>query len=259
MEVMNEDIFKNHIAFYHHYGPYEFLIWKSKDYELKDRIDYVFNRMTSTLSISGDLGSAVLSWNTTGNTLNNIADYSKSLGYFVGKMETSDDKYEYDSDTLEKELSDYLGLNDEEEYSLSLEDRQEMKQDLIECFDEFTGEYNLDSDLRAKLIDFDPDWWEGIPNGCRISDRAKLWAVGLQQAMAQIKQHENNVRTFADTQLADMYSLICDLSVSAELYKTKTEKAFQAVRALNVALHDVDDNFERLNEIVEDDQNKGTD
>lgn len=45
---MNKDIFKNHIAFYHHYGPYEFLIWKSKDYELKDRIDYVFNRMTST-------------------------------------------------------------------------------------------------------------------------------------------------------------------------------------------------------------------
>lgn len=77
MEVMNKNIFKNHIAFYHHYGPYEFLIWKSKDYELKDRIDYVFNRMTSTLSISGDLGSAVLSWNTKGNTLDNIVDYNK--------------------------------------------------------------------------------------------------------------------------------------------------------------------------------------
>lgn len=257
---MNKDIFKNHIAFYHHYGPYEFLIWKSKDYELKDRIDYVFNRMTSTLSISGDLGSAVLSWNTTGNTLDNIVDYSKSLSYFIGKMETSDDKYEYDSDALEKELSDYLGLNDEEEYSLSLEDRQEMKQDLIECFDEFTGYYDLDSDLRDKLTDFDPDWWEGIPDGRQISDRARLWALGLQQAMAQIKQHEkNNVRTFADTQLADMYSMICDLSVSAELYKTKTEKAFQAVRALNVAINDVDDNFERLNEIVNDDQNKGID
>ncbi|WP_304974455.1 hypothetical protein [uncultured Limosilactobacillus sp.] len=216
--------------------------------------------MTSTLSISGDLGSAVLSWNTTGNTLDNIVDYSKSLSYFVGKMETSDDKYEYDSDALEKELSDYLGLNDEEEYSLSLEDRQEMKQDLIECFDEFTGEYDLDSDLRDKLTDFDPDWWEGIPDGRQISDRARLWALGLQQAMAQIKQHEkNNVRTFADTQLADMYSMICDLSVSAELYKTKTEKAFQAVRALNVAINDVDDNFERLNEIVNDDQNKGID
>ncbi|MCC4467533.1 hypothetical protein [Limosilactobacillus reuteri] len=174
-------------------------------------------------------------------------------------METSDDKYEYDSDALEKELSDYLGLNDEEEYSLSLEERQEMKQDLIECFDEFTGEYDLDSDLRDKLTDFDPDWWEGIPNGRQISDRARLWALGLQQAMAQIKQHENNVRAFADTQLADMYSMICDLSVSAELYKTKTEKAFQAVRALNVAIHDVGDNFERLNRIVDDDQNKGID
>lgn len=56
-----------------------------------------------------------------------------------------------------------------------------------------------------------------------------------------------------------MYSMICDLSVSAELYKAKTEKAFQAVRALNVALNDVDDKFERLNEIVEEDQNKGID
>ena len=178
---MNKDIFKNHIAFYHHYGPYEFLIWKSKDYELKDRIDYVFNRMTSTLSISGDLGSAVLSWNTTGNTLDNIVDYSKSLSYFVGKMETSDDKYEYDSDALEKELSDYLGLNDEEEYSPSLEDRQEMKQDLIECFDEFTGEYNLDSDLRDKLTDFDSDWWEGIPNG-RPHSRHRLTGKMVSKA-----------------------------------------------------------------------------
>ena len=250
---MRENIFKNHIAFYHHYGPYEFLVWKHKEYRLKDRIDYIFNRMTSTLNISGDLGSAVLSWNTTKNTLNDIADYSKSLGYFVSKMETSDDQYQYDLDAAKKELDDFLGLNDDEHYSMTLEERQELKGDLIECFDNYSGKYDIDPDLRDKLIDFDPDWWEDLPNGRQISDRAKLWALGLQQAMKQVNESEKDRPTFADTQLDDMYSMICDLSVSAELYKTKSDKAFQAVRKLNEALNKVDEAFTLLNENVKED------
>ena len=253
---MNKDIFKNHIAFYHHYGPFEFLVWKHKDYRLKDRIDYIFNRMTSTLSISGDLGSAVLSWNTTGNTLNDIADYSKSLGYFVGKMETSDDKYKYDFDAVDKELEDYLGLNDNEEYSMSLEERQELKGDLLERFDDHSGEYDLDDDLRDKLTDFDPDWWEDLPNGRRVSDRARLWALGLQQAMNQVNESKNIKPKFGDTQLGDMYSMICDLSVSAELYKAKSNEAFQAVRKLNEALSEVDEAFAVLNENVKRDNDE---
>lgn len=161
----------------------EYLVFTTPCHE---KINYLFNRTDSTLSISGDYGCAIFCWGSSRNTLQDIANYSKSLGYFVSKARAGEELWDYDYDLLEEQLDDYLGLSDtnEDDYSLSREQRQELKGNLIENWHGKHG-YQIDSYLESKLIDFDPDWWEALPEGKDISDYAIFYARGLQMWLEQ--------------------------------------------------------------------------
>ena len=151
-----------------------------------EKIDYLFNRTDSTLSISGGYGCAIFCWGSNRNTLQDIADCSKNLGHFMSKACGGDNLWDYDYDILEEELDDYLGLSDtsEDDYSLSREQRQKLKGNLIENWRGKYG-YQIDSYLEEKLIDFDPAWWETLPEGKDFSDFVIAYARGLQMWLEQ--------------------------------------------------------------------------
>ena len=161
----------------------EHLVFTTPSHE---KIDYLFNLTDSTLSISGGYGCAIFCWGSNRNTLQDIANYSKSLGYFISKARGGDNLWNYDYDLLEEQLDDYLGLSDtsEDDYSLPREQRQKLKGNLIENWRGKYG-YQIDSYLEDKLIDFDPDWWEALPEGKDISDCVISYARGLQMWLEQ--------------------------------------------------------------------------
>lgn len=178
--------FNNHVFEYKCFdNKIEYLAYKDPEYEWKNRINYLFDRSSSTLSISGDFGCAVFCWDSSRNTLRDIAKYSKSLGYFASKARAAEKLWDYDYSLLNEQLNDYLGLSDEnDDYYLSKSERQELKESLLESWNERSG-YYMNSDLERKLADFDPDYWENLPDGKVISDWIKAYAYGLQKWLEQ--------------------------------------------------------------------------
>ncbi len=163
----------------------EYLACKDREYEWINRINYLFDRSSSTLSISGDFGFAVFCWYSSQNTLRDIAQYRKDLGYFASKAKAAEELWNYDYGLLDEQLNDYLGLSDEnDDYYLSKSERQELKESLLESWNE-KGGYCMSSDLEGKLADFDPDYWENLPDGKVISDWIKAYAYGLQKWLEQ--------------------------------------------------------------------------
>ena len=115
--------FNNHVFEYKCFdNKIEYLACKDPEYEWKNRINYLFDRSSSTLSISGDFGFAVFCWYSSQNPLRDIAEYSKDLGYFASKV---------------------------------------------------------------KAAEFDPDYWENLPDGKVISDWIRDYASGLQKWLDQ--------------------------------------------------------------------------
>lgn len=178
--------FNNHVFKYKCFdNKIEYLACKDPEYEWKNRINYLFDRSSSTLSISGDFGCAVFCWYSGHNTLRDIAKYSKSLAYFASKACAAEKLWDYDYGLLDEQLNDYLGLSDEnDDYYLSKLERQELKESLLESWNE-RGGYYMSSDLEGKLTDFDPDYWDNLPDGKVISDWIRDYASGLQKWLDQ--------------------------------------------------------------------------
>lgn len=164
----------------------EYLACKDPEYEWKNRINYLFDRSSSTLSISGDLGFAVFCWYSSQNTLRDIAEYSKDLGYFASKVKAAEELWSYDYSLLDEQLNDYLRLsNENDDCYLSKSERQELKNSILESWDDRTG-YYMSSDLETKIaVEFDPDYWENLPDGKVISDWIRDYASGLQKWLDQ--------------------------------------------------------------------------
>ena len=179
--------FNNHVFKYKCFdNKIEYLACKDPEYEWKNRINYLFDRSSSTLSISGDLGFAVFCWYSSQNTLRDIAKYSKDLGYFVSKVKAAEELWSYDYNLLDEQLNDYLRLSDEnDDCYLSKSERQELKNSILESWDDRT-DYHMSSDLETKIaVEFDPDFWENLPDGKVISDLIKAYASGLQKWLEQ--------------------------------------------------------------------------
>ena len=177
---------------------------------------FVFDEEANVLTISGDLGHAVVrtDWKLTPETFVD-AFHVKNLHYFNEKIEAAESQYCFDADDFAEELDEWAeewprcrededeGEGEEEEvddddgeYSedgFTGDEVEELKGALTEAF---TWEHGvelalLDPSARALLDKLDSECWEWIESaGKRYDYRMFCWVSGLNMAMEQLAAHD---------------------------------------------------------------------
>ncbi len=157
-------------------GSIQILNWQ-KPGTVWYRIRYVFDREGGRIYISGDLGEAVVwpTWPATfGATCGAVCGgtYIVNEHYFLEKVVTSSDRYEYDREEAEKAVRENCPGIDEDDLEIVMSD-----------FVDSWGLAHIESEARDILEGFDRDYWEWFTTAGRSVDgRIYLWLVGLKMA-----------------------------------------------------------------------------
>ena len=181
-----QEKFADHVAVYCDYGNVATLTWAKpgrRDYSMR----YVFDTVGHTMTISGDLGYAVVC-PTCKVDLKNCADaFRNSIDYFAEKIKAASNRYVYDDSLAREELRERL-LSDNLTRKQKAE-REALIDDIMEDFDMGQdGVKVLDVETSNKLNRIDSDAWEWIGTiGRRYHLRVYLWMYGLQMAWEQVK------------------------------------------------------------------------
>lgn len=180
--------FKNHVATYCDYGNVATLTW-AKPGTKEHSIRFVFDREFQTVTITGDLGEAVL-WPTCKCDLEHCAKaFGSSIDYFTEKIRTSSDMFIYDEKEAEAELREYLL-----EEHLTLEERAERElliSTIMEDFSRDTGVREMDDDTSNRLNSISPDAFEWIGSiGRQYHRNVYLWMYALRMAYKQVKEKD---------------------------------------------------------------------
>lgn len=182
--------FKNHIATYCDFGDVATLTWaKSERREYGMR--YVFDKVAHTMTITGDLGYAVVC-PTCKVDLEHCAEaFRNSVDYFAEKIKASSDLYVYDEDDAIAELRERLLRDDLS--SREKTKREALIMNIMESYDEGQpGVRPLDDETESNLAFIDRDAWEWLGTiGRRYHLRVYLWMYGLQMAWKQVKNKNN--------------------------------------------------------------------
>ena len=189
--------FQNHKATFDKYGGkdgIEVLEWRDKKGDIYYRIRYVFDKKGNTLTITGDLGSAVVcpTWDA---TLEDFVRVAPSPDYFLEKIKCSSDRWDYNSHQAEEDVRERL-KESLDEMNLTDSRERDFEYDLMcvmESFSSFNGWQNIDSHAREILNKYDPEWHEWLFScGQRIHPRVICWLVGIQMAWEQIYGDKKN-------------------------------------------------------------------
>lgn len=179
--------FKSHIATYCDYGNVATLTW-AKPGTKEHSIRFVFDREFQTVTITGDLGEAVL-WPTCKCDLEHCAKAFWSIDYFAEKIRASSDMFIYDEKEAEAELrANLLGEG------LTLEERAErdlLISTIMEDFSRDTGVREMDDDTSNWLNRVSPDAFEWIGSiGRQYHRNVYLWMYALRMAYKQVKEKD---------------------------------------------------------------------
>lgn len=176
--------FKDHVATYCDYGNIKTLTWAKpgrRDYCMR----YVFDTEAHTMTITGDLGYAVVC-PTCKVDLEHCAKSFQWVDYFAEKIRATSDMYVYDEDVAKETLRERLlsdDLDDDEKA-----EREALIEDIMDDYDVGQpGVRALDDDTSNQLNRIDSDAWEWIGTiGRRYHLRVYLWMYGLQMAYKQV-------------------------------------------------------------------------
>ena len=196
-----EKEFANHVAEIFCIGgdnPIQILEWRNKDGSGICRVRYLFDTAGQTITISGDLGSAVVcpTWDA---TLEDTVKIGINPDYFLEKVRASSDNYVYDFGLARKELEEHLrNAYDEmdedkkENYAYSIEEDVDY---IMDFYDSNTGNFILDK-CSENILEkrYDSCWtdWLYCFGRC-IAPRVWSWLVGMEMAYEQLRK-ENVVR-----------------------------------------------------------------
>lgn len=196
----------HYLSYYHKYdnGRLEELDIKKHGYDFMGHIKFLFDRTDSTLSITGDYGNAIFRWASSLNTLENIRDYIKPLGYFASKcLATSTPTYEYDDKKAERDIKEWLNgknINPDKWGDMGSElylfhSPSDFVDQLVSCVDYQRGLdlrlaiYDNGDDLKEALNYIDDDWQEDAEMwGKQISGSIQVWAHALELGFRWKKQ-----------------------------------------------------------------------
>lgn len=162
--------------------------WREKSGSNNYFIRYILDSEMGELHVSGDLGYSVASW---GNevTFENMSRYVSDVGYYLGKLKATSDKFTYrpediaeDLEKLKEEFKEDIDEEDEEAFEEFNEDFEEIQR----FFDDMnvTEHMSYPSDIIDIFQKYSCCWWEsGFSDiGERIDQRVYLWSVGLRMA-----------------------------------------------------------------------------
>lgn len=179
--------FKDHVATYCDYGNVKTLTWAKpgrRDYSMR----YVFDAEAHTMTITGDLGFAVV-YPTCKVDLEHCAQAFQSVDYFSEKIRASSDLYVFDEEDAEAELRERLlseNMSDDQKSEV-----ESMIEDIMEDYDYHTGVRMLDDNTSNRLNSIDSDAFEWIGSiGRQYHLRVFLWKYGLQMAYKQVSTKE---------------------------------------------------------------------
>jgi hypothetical protein len=177
-----ENTFENFVADFQRFGDYVVIDWHNANGSSNCRVRYVINEADGELHISGDLGSAVFYWYSH-NTWQDLATYSKSLDYFLSKAETSSESPNYDYERAVSQLKWQFERNEWNEIGLDEFSYDEFIDSVMYGWNPNNG--TIDPDLVDDyIIEFLHDN-EIYVLGDGVSDRKRLWAIGMQMILDQ--------------------------------------------------------------------------
>lgn len=182
--------FANHVATYRDLGSISILDWKNPE-NINYSLRYVFDKEGHTMTITGDLGYAVVCPTCMVDLEHCVDAFRNSIDYFAEKIRASSDLYVYDEDAAKKTLREFLLSDDLDDDEKAY--REALIEDIMEDYDvSRPGVRVLDDDTSNKLNSIDSDAWEWIGTIGRCYHlRVYMWMYGLQMAWEQIKAEQN--------------------------------------------------------------------
>lgn len=177
--------------------------WRDKNGSGNMATRYILDKKKGTLIITGDSGNCIAAWY---NSINpeDMAVYINSVDYFIGKIQCTEFKYEYEWTDVLSDLKalreEYLGYVREGDI-LDNKDNMITEEECEEDFDEMKELlYDINIDEHAsypeELVElfekYSTDWWEsGFSDlGKRISIRIYQWIYGFQTGLEILRGKE---------------------------------------------------------------------
>lgn len=171
--------------------PIQILDWRMASGDCWYHVRYLFDPKGGTITISGDLGWAVVvpTWR---------ADFQSTVSvgvnphYFLEKVRATSDRYEYDREEVEKGLTEkFKELREEwseEKKEDWFDDLEYDVDNVMSCFDHAEGFKLCDATAIKTLNFYDDRYYEWLYSlGRHYHGRIWLWLVGLKMANEQLE------------------------------------------------------------------------
>lgn len=155
------------------------LDWQNENGSKEYMISYVLDKRSGTLTISGDLGCAVLCWYN-GMDEKKVASLISDTNYFISKMRASNRTYTFKSSDIKADLDELLGQNTPLEVQLAYE----------KCVCDTYFKASTELERLVKELDLPEQVATGYPYPCgkRVDPCAYLWQLGYELAMEQLEE-----------------------------------------------------------------------
>lgn len=174
--------------------------WRDKNGSGNLATRYIVDKKKGTLIITGDAGDCIACWYNK-LTPEDLAVYINSVGYFVGKMQCTTDKYEWRDEDIKTDLENIKAelIRDKREhpdwYSWSetvIEDDFEYIADELDNYGWGGENQPFPDHIEDIMTKYYSEVWESpfADMGKRISTRVYLWIVGYQTGIEKLRGKE---------------------------------------------------------------------
>lgn len=172
--------------------------WRNKDGCSDHYVQYMVDKSSGLLTISGDLGDCISCWYNK-ISISGLVGCVQNIDYWMEKFQavSNSDDFTYKPSDIEEDVNairkEYL--ENKEDYLIEDKSDAEINEDFDELLcilmEYGVGNYPYPPDAVEIIEKYNEEWWDGgefLTIGKRVSDRVYLWSEGLKMAYAQISE-----------------------------------------------------------------------
>ena len=104
MKIARERVFQNFIMNFSEFGALQVIDWHNADNTREYHIRFIFDNEGKTMSVSGDVGSAIFAFPSFDKVTLQTIGKLKDINYFSSKIQCSTDLYTYDLEEAKADL-----------------------------------------------------------------------------------------------------------------------------------------------------------